>query len=452
MHDLVIQFSQALRNADVPISPLETLDALAVVEAMGVDDRDRLHDALALTMAKSPVEKHRFDVVFDQFFHDRVFAEQPKRTLLNAFDHERLIDALERLDPAAAEVGELILDARRAELALRVREYALESNMQDMTSLRDKAALATRLAEALHAPALRDAQRHLIGQGEGELAAGAGYLYRYVGEQVKAFADVQYALLRDPTGKRQILEAATSGALDGVSPEYRRNLEAAVSQIAARLVHQYKKRKRRTRKHSGPLDIRRMLRRSMAYDGHLMELHRQARHRKRGTVFVICDVSGSVARVTRFFLLMLYQLQDVLPKMRTFAFSNALGEVTATLSQGTTERAIEEVLFDWGNGTTDYGSAFSHFRDLVDTDLDNRSTVIVLGDGRANYYDPRLGVFKGIAGRARRIMWLNPEARTEWGTGDSEMLRYASHCLHTQRLSSLQDLSRFADRLVSLTS
>ncbi len=166
-------------------------------------------------------------------------------------------------------------------------------------------------------------------------------------------------------------------------------------------------------------------------------------------MFALCDVSGSVSRVARFLLYLLYGLSDVLPNVRTFAFSNRLGEVSDQFRDKPIEAAIEEALFDWGKGNTDYGRAFLDFRELALNDVDHRSTVIILGDARNNYYEPHVDRLKAISQRAKRVLWLNPEPRENWGEGDSEMPRFAPHCFRVSRCNSLSDLERFAEALVA---
>ncbi len=56
-------------------------------------------------------------------------------------------------------------------------------------------------------------------------------------------------------------------------------------------------------------------------------------------------------------------------------------------------------------------------------DIDHRTTILILGDARSNYGDPRGDILKKIHARARRVIWLNPEPRTMWNSGDSEMRR-----------------------------
>ena len=106
-------------------------------------------------------------------------------------------------------------------------------------------------------------------------------------------------------------------------------------------------------------------------------------------------------------------------------------------------------MFDWGKGATDYGRALVDFRGLVHQDLDHRSTLIFLGDARGNYFDPRVDVLKHLSQRVKQVFWLNPERRDQWGEGDSDMQRYAAHCLRVDVCRGLKDIERFADRLLT---
>ena len=66
----------------------------------------------------------------------------------------------------------------------------------------------------------------------------------------------------------------------------------------------------------------------MSYDGAIFNLHWKSVEVDRPKVFAICDVSGSVANYARFMLMFLYSLDEVMPKVRSFAFSSDLAEVT----------------------------------------------------------------------------------------------------------------------------
>jgi uncharacterized protein len=269
----------------------------------------------------------------------------------------------------------------------------------------------------------------------------------YLTEEIHRYVDTQYRIRVDASGRRALIDAALDAQLNQIPPDYHREIEARVRVLADRL---RRGRKRRKRGQRGALDIKRTLRANIAYDEALFKLRWRSQRRTEATVFAICDVSSSVARISRFLLLLLYELSDLLPNVRTFAFSNRLGEISAAFRNESVERAIEEALFDWGKGTTDYGHAWLDFRDLALADVDHKSTVIVLGDARNNFFDPHVERFRDIARRASRVIWLNPEPRENWGAGDSEMSRYAPYCFRTWRLGSLADLTRIAESLVSL--
>ena len=68
-----------------------------------------------------------------------------------------------------------------------------------------------------------------------------------------------------------------------------------------------------------------------------------------------------------------------------------------------------------GFGSSNYGNALADFEDGWMRLLDNKTTVIILGDGRGNRTDPRIDIMQRMADRAKQIIWLNPEFRTALG-------------------------------------
>ena len=157
---------------------------------------------------------------------------------------------------------------------------------------------------------------------------------------------------------------------------------------------------------------------------------------------------GSVANVARFFLMFLYSLSEVLPNIRSFAFSNKAGEVTDLFDTKDIEDAAAETLILHGGGSTDYGQSLNDLEGLIENDIDRKTTLIILGDGRSNYGDPRTDILKSLQEKSKRIIFLNPEPKSLWGTGDSEMNRYAPYCHKAKACSSLNDLEKVVEDLL----
>jgi uncharacterized protein with von Willebrand factor type A (vWA) domain len=97
---------------------------------------------------------------------------------------------------------------------------------------------------------------------------------------------------------------------------------------------------------------------------------------------------------------------------------------------------------------SDFGKAFKSFHQDSLSVLNRRTTVIILGDARNNYNLPHEWVLREMQGRAKQILWLNPESRNTWGFGDSEMDRYAAFCDVVEECRNLNQLYRVIDKLL----
>jgi uncharacterized protein with von Willebrand factor type A (vWA) domain len=210
--------------------------------------------------------------------------------------------------------------------------------------------------------------------------------------------------------------------------------------MAKRIATRYAMQRRRCRR--GQLDVRRTLRRNMGWGGIPFVTVWKQRRLEKPSVMVLCDVSGSVAWVAQFLLMFIYALTEVLSDIRSFAYTSSLIEVSETLESHHIDAAIERVTDTMGFGTSNYGTSFEDFEKGWMEDVTNKTTVIILGDARGNGTDPKTEILQRIAQRAKRIIWLNPEPRSAWGTGDSDMYRYLPYCNPGRVCSTLNDLER----------
>jgi len=167
-------------------------------------------------------------------------------------------------------------------------------------------------------------------------------------------------------------------------------------------------------------------------------------------VMAICDVSGSVAAVARFLLQFLYALHDILNDVRSFAFSGKLIETSEFFKHHDVETAVDHVMSSVGYMSTDYGKSLEDFREGWLKDVDKRTTIVILGDGRSNNTEPRSDILKELSERSKRLLWLNPEPPPLWGTGDSEIYRYKPYCNLMREVNTLSHLERIVNDLVKV--
>jgi len=165
-------------------------------------------------------------------------------------------------------------------------------------------------------------------------------------------------------------------------------------------------------------------------------------------VMVLCDVSGSVAAMAQFLLMFLYSLNEALKDIRSFAFAGSLIDVSHILESEPIEAAIAKIMQAIGFGSSNYGNSLADFEDGWERYVTSKTTIIILGDARGNRTDPRTDIMQRLSQRAKRIIWLNPEFRAAWGTGDSDMFRYAPYCNLVTVCNTLRHLERVVTDLL----
>lgn len=228
-------------------------------------------------------------------------------------------------------------------------------------------------------------------------------------------------------------------------------LRRAVQPLARKLATRLAARRRRARR--GTIDLRRTLRASLSTGRVPMRPVLRRRRPVRPELVLLCDVSGSVSGFSDFTMLLVQALHDQFSKVRVFAFVNRVDEVTGLIgpgaadSQGLSARIRSEATITGWHGSSDYGVAFGEFTERYTGAVGSRTTVFVLGDARTNMSDPNLPAVRQLVRQARRVYWLNPEARSQWGTGDSAALAYAE-LVETHECRNVQQLSTLIGRLL----
>jgi hypothetical protein len=262
-------------------------------------------------------------------------------------------------------------------------------------------------------------------------------------DQANAFVDRQIRLYAGETGRRLRNQILARQSFTSIADEDIRAMEALVRSMAKRLAQRYARRRHRAK--VGKLDVRHTVRRSLAYDGAPFELVWKRKTIEKPQIVVVCDVSRSVAAAAQFLLLFLYCLKEVVQRLDSFAFSDKLVPVNDLLDDEKVDDAITLILDRVGFRPTDYGQALADLFERHGARLDRHTTVIILGDGRSNYVEPRLDLMRRLSEQTRSIVWLNPEPQAYWGQGDSKMDAYARFCRVAKTCNTLEGLERIIE-------
>ena len=478
MQSNLVSFIQVLRSHDVRVSPAESLDAVDVAATLGYSDRNLLRDGLAMTLAKTPEEEAIFLECFDRFFHhgladfsnpDSTTAEDEAATAATGTEtqegHETLeaqgaqeaadtspLEAAARENPALqsllqSPLMQHLVDNNRNELTMAMNQAAERVGLQQIQMFTQKGQYTRKILDQMGEEHIRNAVIELERADSPALIEVQRYR-DILREQVRDYVEREYLLHAEGKTRQFMDEILSKTRLNNIEHMYLHKVYELVRKMAKKLASRHSRKRRQLKR--GQLNMAKTMRRGIPNDGVMFNTYWRQVQKEKPQILAVCDVSGSVAAYAKFLLLFLYSLQDVLPKVRSFAFSSHLGEVSAYFDEYSVEKAIELVNWKYG-GATDYGNSLKDFAKLALDDINSNTTVIILGDARNNNGDPQLEIMRGIYQRSRQVIWLNPESRRAWGTGDSEMLRYQSACHFSAECNNLKQLERIVDQLLKST-
>lgn len=460
MLGVITGFVEELRAAGIPVSMVEAIDAAEALRFVDMRDRQGFKAALGATMVKNSRHYEAFDTAFEIFFGLRYRRDDPA-------------EPPTRLAPGGTgATGGGELDAKMLIEAL-------------FRAIRDE-------DEALLRAVIRAAVDRLAGMQPGRPVGGTYYLYRILRRleidqlagrvqdslRRQGLTPLEERLLREEIELRidrfrQELRSEVRRRLvadrgpEAVARTLRRPLvedldllhagraeldeiEAAIHPLTRKLAARLSRRRKLER--TGRLDFRATFRRSLSAGGALIDPRFRTARPSKPELFVVSDVSGSVATFARFTLQLVYALSHQFSRVRSFAFIDALDEVTRFFGPGSDfsdalRRVGTEAGVVWLDGHSDYGHSFEQFRDKYLGELTPRSVVIVTGDARTNYHDPNAAAFTELARQARAVYWLNPEPSNYWDTGDSVMSAYQPFCDGVFEVRNLRQLEAFVERV-----
>ena len=472
----IVDFVKVLRNADIKVSPAETLDAMDTMHLVGLKNRAFLKTSLSMALSKTPEEKEAFFQCFENFFSFKDSETKDESESGDDFSSEEYSnektsepspssggnggqeskDSAE-LDETEGEsslqptsrLGKLLLLGSRSEVMIKTIEAGRTVKVNQIIVFTQKGLYTRKIMDEMGLKGLQDEVKELKNGGSTDgrnLARKLEKSKETLREQVRDYVEKQFLLHADETGKELREELLKKVKLSNLEKRNFKDVQEIVIKMAKKLVSIHSKRRKVFKR--GQLDIRKTLRNNMQFDGMLFDLKWKSKKVDRPKVMCICDVSGSVSNYSRFLLMFLYSLAEVIPKVRSFAFSSDLGEVTALFEKNSLEDAMAKTMRDYGNGSTDYGQMLEDFKSSILKDVNGRTTIIILGDARNNYGNPKSEILREIYERAQRVIWLNPESRSSWGAGDAEMPKYSPSCHQTEVCNSLTHLERVVSNLL----
>ncbi len=479
MLNLLGDFIGELRAAGIPVSMSEHVDAARAMEAIDLANRSLVRASLAATLVKDGEHMPVFNTAFEVFFSIRSW-ENAQDELLG--DDETSSDEMRKGEGGAGASGDgqsrgmgggssAMTAQELADLLMRSLQKGSVSDMRRVASEAVSRYAGMEpgrpvggtyyLYRTLRNLDIENVQRQLLEQAS--TADSSQLDERIARDQIlerieKLKAEIEREIrerLVDDRGSEALAKSVRKPLPEDLdvmhaNREEMAQLERALRPLSRKLAVRLARKRRKRRR--GPVDLRSTVRRSLSTGGVPIDLRFKPPHPAKPEIFVIADISGSVASFARFTLHLVHAISSQFSKVRSFVFVDGLDEVTR-LFEGVDDPAeavsrinaeADVIAFD---GHSDYGRALLTFHQKYAKDVTKRSTILILGDARNNYHQAHADVVAELRQRAKNVYWLNPEPVNYWNSGDSIVSQYAPFCDRVIECRTLRQLEAFVGEL-----
>jgi uncharacterized protein len=457
MESRILQLISALRAGGVRVSLAESAEAFSAVDILGIQNREEFRLSLRATLIKDVKDLPTFDKLFPLFFGSGTppdMGGSPSDDLTPE-EIQMLAEALKNFTENLRQRMERLMNGEqlsRAELEALGQLVGL--NQADDLNYQNW--IAQRMMRAMAFPEIREALRELMEQlrqmgMDRERVEQLRELIQQnmqgIQGQIEQFAGERIAENMSEHPRGENIDNLMNRPFQALSDADKKVLQREVKRLAAALRTRIALRQKRMK--SGQMDPKATIRANLKYHGVPMEIKHRDKVRKPKIV-VICDISTSMRFCSELMLSFLFALQGQVRKTHAFAFIDHLESISEDFSGTNADEAIQSVLWRMPSGhyNTDLGWSLNDFQNEYMDTLNSGTTLLIVGDGRNNYNDPRLDIFSTMTRRAARTIWLNPEPDYMWN-GDSDMKKYAPLCDNVLKVGNLRELAQAVDTLLA---
>ena len=196
-----------------------------------------------------------------------------------------------------------------------------------------------------------------------------------------------------------------------IDSDLQKRIHSAVLKIAKSIKHKRSRRLLADRK-GAKLDLRKIVSKSLAYEGYPIKLYKKSKPKKPMRIVSILDISGSMKVYSQIFLTFVKGLVGVDQSSDVYLFHTRLMRVTEYLKENDTLNAVNRIslLTEGFSGGTKIGKSLKEFNNIYSKkNVNGRTVVIIISDG----YDtgnPKIvsQELEKLKKRNCKIIWLNP--------------------------------------------
>ncbi len=431
MEHQLLRFARYLRQAGMKIALSEITDALRGISQYGIAEERKFYQLLRATMLKDEVDQDLFDMAYRIFF--RMETEKPK--FIREMPEEKPCDGEDEAGNAdGSGQGKAGMGAASTEFYTALKKRKLEKLMDLMDKqFEDLLLLDSDLEELLKKIKVR-MEWFMVENAidlEGPAAKDDKELLEEMETYLRQRLEKRIVEERKEEGVNQLLDDENLFKKDftALNEDQCLEMERRIVRLANKLAARYSYRLKPSK--SGQINMRKLLMEAGKKGYTPEKMFYLNKVKNKPSMVIFCDISGSVSVYSAFLLQLVYSMTRCFKDIRTFLYVDEIEEATLAFKENTVQEAVKNAIRYVRCsrlGISNYGQVFELFRKEYGDVLHKKTTLLILGDAKNNWYPPREEELAHMKSIVERIIWLNPDPRDNWNQDDSIISTYAPYC------------------------
>ncbi|KJS21951.1 MAG: hypothetical protein VR72_07580 [Clostridiaceae bacterium BRH_c20a] len=401
----LIDYINLLRLLGARVSLAEMLDVFQAFEYVNFSDRNSVKAALKCSLIKRQEDLALFEQTFQTFFAS---PEQKKEWQVQKRQEDSEVQ--QQLTQAESDLtfqGESLNLTQKEKLSYVNLDNLAQERLQDFLK---KSSEGTHMEKDFK-PMIENLVRGQLAywQNKGEIPQP--FEVPATGDQ-----EVDYLLNQVQKGLKEeqsrLLRKDIQNISEADSPEAERLLHHLSRKLATRISRRYQQSSKRS-----VIDLRRSIRKNIGLGGAMVKLHYKSKKVTKPQLVLLCDVSGSMSKYTKFILQFSLGLSMAISSMETFLFAERLEKTTPWFQKGVSFEEIMTMLGEgrqvWGQGT-DLNQSLQKLEDEHRFLLKKNTIVIIVSDTKSLATAKAAEKLQSVQKRVKQILWLNTLPQRTW--------------------------------------
>ncbi|MFZ5945893.1 MAG: vWA domain-containing protein [Bacillota bacterium] len=426
----LVDFFNLLRQLGVRISLAEILDAFQTFEHVKISNQKYVKTALKCSVIKRQEDLPLFDQAFNTFFAP---PEQKNEWKIKKQQKDSEIE--QQIAQAESDLsfqGQSLNLSRREKISYANLENSAQEKIQDFLS---KSSAGTH-GEKDFRPMIENLVR-------GQLA-----YWQHKGEQMPPLPvetgnqEIDYLLEQVQENLRELhsklLHQDIKSISEADSPAALKLIHHLSKKLATKISRRYKQSSKQS-----VIDLRRSIRKNIASGGTMFKLHYKSKKITKPQLFLLCDVSWSMTKYTKFILQFSLGLTRAINNMETFLFAEKLERTTSWFQKGVSFEEIMAMLGQgrevWGQGT-DLNQSLKELENKYRSLLKKNTIVIIVSDTKTVAVPKTAQRIQSLQRKVKQILWLNTLPQNTWEK-HSSVAAFQPYC-KMYECNTIKDLER----------